>query len=222
MRGEVFFQAGQHFRDALLDVFVQGRDDRIDGFVAHGFVACIEVRPYNGVGLDVAQFQFHGDAGEERGSGNFLEIVQTAMQEIISVDVASQHVHSAKMAGSAQLAQQNFLDHVNGRLDPTVILVKPHALAAGAVNDLLFPVDIGSRDPADEQSEGNRVGICGGRHASGNRELIILTGPGSAASSGQHDGQRKHARGDRRRQDRIPNAGGRCAPIKSAIEWAFQ
>ena len=150
-------QASAAFGNALLDVFVQSRNDSADVFSACGLVMRVELGPDRCASLDVAQLQFHGDTGYHRTPRNFLESRRAARAMKIPVDIASQSVDSAILAGCAKLPQQNFRDHFRGRFSPAVILVGSHALAARAINDLVFAVESGAGDAANQQSDGKRI-----------------------------------------------------------------
>ena len=80
MGGKVLVQAGAAFGNALLDVFVEGRNDSADVFSACGFVMRVELGPDRCASLDVAQLLFHGDTGYHRTSRNFLEVVEPPVQ----------------------------------------------------------------------------------------------------------------------------------------------
>ena len=77
---KVLVQTGAAFGNALLDVFVQSRNDSADVFSACGLVMCVEVGPDRCARLDVAQLQFHGDTGDLRTSRDFLEVVEPPVQ----------------------------------------------------------------------------------------------------------------------------------------------
>ena len=95
------------------------------------------------------------------------------------------------MAGGAELAKNDFRDHFRGRLRPALILVGSHALAAGAVNDLVRAIESRAREASDQQRDGNGIGVGRGREVAGNGELIILARPRGAASGRQTQCQSK-------------------------------
>ena len=99
MGREVFVETGAAFGDALLDILVQSRDDGTDVLFTCGLVVSIEVCPDRRACLDVTKLQFHSHAGHLRGPRNFFEVIDTAVQEKISMDVASQRIDAAIMAG---------------------------------------------------------------------------------------------------------------------------
>src|SRR5690242_8682615 len=99
MGREVFVETGAGFGYALLDIFVQSRDDGTDVLFTGGLVVGIEMCPDRRARLDVAKLQFHGDAGDLRAPRDFLEVIETPVQEKISMDVAAQRIDAAIMAG---------------------------------------------------------------------------------------------------------------------------
>src|SRR5580698_6606048 len=98
------------------------------------------------------------------------------------MDIAAQSIDSAIVAGSAQLAEHNFGDHLRGRLSPSMILVGAHALATGTVDNLVLAIEGGACQAPNQERDGNGVWIRGGRRVPRNCKLIVLAGPGSAAS----------------------------------------
>jgi len=161
MLREVLIEAGAKFRYGLLNVFVEGRDNPAYLFSGDGFIVRIKVRPNRGASLDVAQLQFHGEASNDVGfgCGNFLEVIETPVQEKISVNIAAQHIDAAIMAGGAELTKNDFRYHLCGRLRPALIFVGSHALATGTVNNLARAIESRAREASDQQRDGNRIGV---------------------------------------------------------------
>src|SRR5580658_2306289 len=98
------------------------------------------------------------------------------------MDIAAQSVDSAIVAGSAQLAEHNFRDHLRGRLRPAMILVGAHALATGTVDNLVLAIERGACKATNQERDRNRIWIRGGRQVPRNCKLIVFAGPGSAAA----------------------------------------
>jgi len=91
MLREVLIEAGAEFCYSLLDVFVEGGNNRADLFSGDSFIVRVKVRPNRGARLDVAKLQFHGEAGNDAGfgCGDFLEVIEAPVQEKISANVAA-------------------------------------------------------------------------------------------------------------------------------------
>src|ERR1700722_10031313 len=92
MLSKILIKARAEFRYSLLDIFVEGRDNRANVFPAGGLVMRIEVRPNHGARFDFAEFQFHGDPAKERASRDFLEVIEMSVQKKVSANIASQSV----------------------------------------------------------------------------------------------------------------------------------
>jgi hypothetical protein len=193
---EVLIEAGAEFCYGLLDVFVEGGHNRANLFFGDGLVVRVEVRPDRDACLDVAQLHFHGDAANESGSRDFLEVIEPAGQKKLSANIAAKHIDAAKMARGAELPKQNLGDHLCWRFRPALIFVEPHALAAGAVNDLVRAIESWTREASDEQGDGNWIGAGRRREIAGNGELVIVARPGGAASGRETQGQRKYRERD--------------------------
>src|ERR1700756_5760421 len=103
MLHKILVEAGPEFSYALLNILVEGRNNRANFFSVRRLVMRIKVRPHRGARLDVAKLEFHGDAGHERASGDLLEIIETPVQKKVSADIASQSINSLIMAGGAEL-----------------------------------------------------------------------------------------------------------------------
>src|SRR5580700_7078459 len=102
MLSKILIKARAEFGYALLDIFVEGRDNRANVFPAGGLVMRIEVRPNHRARFDFAKFQFHGDPGQERDSPDFLEVIEMSVQKKVSVNIASQSVHAVVPARCAE------------------------------------------------------------------------------------------------------------------------
>src|SRR5579872_3581440 len=176
MLREVLVEAGAEFGYSLLDIFVKSGDDGASVFAACGLVMGVEVRPYHDARLDIAKFQFHRDTTDNGTALDFLEVIEMPVQKKISTNIASESVNAVIAAGSAELPQHNFRDHLGGRLGPFLILVGAHAFAARAVDDLVLAIESGCGDAANQQRDRKSVGIGGESGIRGNRELVILAG----------------------------------------------
>src|SRR6266849_4244233 len=86
---EVLIQAGHHFFDALLHIFVQGRNDGGHIFPAYRLVMVVVVRPYGRAGLEVAHLQFETHFCRNGAAGKLLEIVEPSTNEIVSRRIAA-------------------------------------------------------------------------------------------------------------------------------------
>lgn len=184
MGREVLIEARAELGDALLDTLIESCDYRAGVFPGRCLIVSVKVGPDCGARLDVAQLQFHGDAGDDGSSGNFLKVVEPAVKQIVSTDIAAQRVNATIMAGGAELAEHDLGDHFRGWFGPAMVFVDAHAFAAGAVNDLVFVVESGGGEAANQERDGNGIGVRCGRVA-GNRELVILDGMGGAAAGGE-------------------------------------
>ena len=67
MLREVLIEAGAEFGYGLLDVFVEGGDNRANLFSGDGFIVRVKVGPHRSARLDVAKLQFHGEASNDAG-----------------------------------------------------------------------------------------------------------------------------------------------------------
>src|ERR1700722_14799593 len=92
MFGKVLIDARAEVGHALLDVFVEGRDNRANVFPAGGLVMRVEERPNHAARFDFAEFQFHGGPAKERASRVFLEVIEMSVQKKVSANIASQSV----------------------------------------------------------------------------------------------------------------------------------
>ena len=91
------------------------------------------------------------------------------VQKIIAVNVAPHGVNALKAARRTEFTEHDFLNHFCRGLRPAVIFVNTHALAARAVDDLIFAVDVWRSQTADQQRHGERIGVCRGQGVRGHR-----------------------------------------------------
>src|SRR5258708_23643317 len=105
-----------------------------------------------------------------------------AVKELVRADTTAERIYRAVAAGGAKGGEEDLLDHFGGRLDPTLIFVKTHALAAGTVNDVVFAVEMRGVKRTHEDGDGIDAGgrrVCG--VIARDRELVGLSCTGRAA-----------------------------------------
>src|SRR5580765_5386621 len=98
--------------------------------------------PDGGAGFSVAKLEFQGKACGHRRAADFLEVVETAAQEVITADAAALGVDGAIAARGTQSAEENVLNHFGGRFGPALIFVGAHILAVGTVDDAIFAIQM--------------------------------------------------------------------------------
>src|SRR4029077_6414256 len=108
MSGKILRQAGGEFVGGTLNVAVESSDHGGDVFAADGLVVVIETRPDGVAGLGVAELELQDDPRDQRRASDFLEIVELAVEQIISANAAAQGVDGTVAAGGTQCAEENF------------------------------------------------------------------------------------------------------------------
>ncbi len=91
----------------------------------------------------VAKLELEGETRGHGGAGDFLEIVELAVEEVVSANAAALSIDGTVAAGRAQRAEKYVLDHFRGRLGPALVFVSAHGLAVGTVDDAIFAIEMG-------------------------------------------------------------------------------
>src|SRR5258708_38181908 len=106
-----------------------------------------------------------------------------AVKELVRADTTAERIYRAVAAGGAKGGEEDLLDHFGGRLDPTLVFVKTHALAAGTVNDVVFAIEMRGVKRTHEDGDGIDAG---GRRRGGvtarNGDLGVFAGAWRPAS----------------------------------------
>src|ERR1043166_2223463 len=98
--------------------------------------------------------------------------------------IAAQRQNGVEAAGVAERMSDDVLNHFGRWFGPTLIFVCAHVLARGAVNNVVFAVQMGGIESADHYADG--VHGSGWRVNGGltrHRELVILVRASGAAAA---------------------------------------
>src|SRR5262249_44038107 len=106
-----------------------------------------------------------------------------AAQDEFTSGTAAHRVDLFITAGSAQLANQYFMEHFRRRFGPARILIESHFFMTGAVDDAVFAIEMRSAEGADENGDRKLRGAdLRARSVFDDAELIVVRGPRSATT----------------------------------------
>src|SRR5579862_1792836 len=123
----------------------------------------------------------NGKTGDKVWAINLCERSQIRADDVITPRITAGTENRTVLFGGAQVADQQILHHVSGRLRPALELISAKFNRASAENDAIIAIKVRSDGPGDEQGDRIRRRRLSGRRG-GNVEHVVFGGTRAATS----------------------------------------
>src|SRR5882762_7056459 len=189
---KILIQPFSSLAQAARDISIQRSDHCGHVFSVHGFIVRVVAGPDGAPRLEITQLELKCNTRCQSISGDLPKVIQVPPQLIVPANIAAQRIDMLIATGHSKPSKEYIVNHLGGRLSPSLVFVGAHGLAVGRVDDMVVPIQVRGGDGPKQQSDLVGRRICASRTIADSGQVIKLAWPGRAAAI--EDSETQHER----------------------------